>query len=524
VSDKSQTTLSQKSALIFFGLILGIVLLEIGLRVAGFVITSSQEIVNQFSLRAKDSYVIMCLGESTTFFGGNDSYPRQLEEVLKEKCSAGKFIVLNKGLPGTRTPAIMADLEKKLDKYNPDLVITMMGINDGLGTSVYQDIPGIKFKLFLENFRVYKLALLLKDHILLKVAEVKGRGGRKMGSESRFLLLTEENESHTPRAEASLIKDRKINPRSGEANLELITLHANQENWRSLVPLAREAAEARPEIRPQLSEQLIRIANTCDLRGIFEEVEQLYKSAIEIYPEGDRAYAQLSQYYRKRERFEEAEKMGEKAIGINPQNDTALINLGQIYSMREDWEKGEEMYKRAVEVNPQRIYPLFQLLRRYLEVGRYKEAEDICKKAIEANPENDRLLVLLVQCFEKQGKMELAREYSKKAADLRTYYYNQATARNYQQLHRITAGRGIQLVCVQYPMRSLDNLKRMLPNNDGIIFVDNDQSFKEAVRLEGYNNYFTDYFGGDFGHCTPRGNRLLAENIADIILSEVIVR
>jgi lysophospholipase L1-like esterase len=27
--------------------------------------------------------------------------------------------------------------------------------------------------------------------------------------------------------------------------------------------------------------------------------------------------------------------------------------------------------------------------------------------------------------------------------------------------------------------------------------------------------------GGDFGHCTPKGNRLLAENIAQTILKEV---
>jgi hypothetical protein len=28
-------------------------------------------------------------------------------------------------------------------------------------------------------------------------------------------------------------------------------------------------------------------------------------------------------------------------------------------------------------------------------------------------------------------------------------------------------------------------------------------------------------FGGDFGHCTPEGNRLLAENITEVILKRV---
>ena len=117
--------------------------------------------------------------------------------------------------------------------------------------------------------------------------------------------------------------------------------------------------------------------------------------------------------------------------------------------------------------------------------------------------------------------MELARESYKKADDLRSSYYNPATARNYQHLRRIISGRNIQLVCVQYPMRSLDNLKRIFPDNDDIVFVDNEKIFKKAVRIDGYNKYFEDVFAGDFGHCTRRGNRLLAENIADIILSEV---
>jgi len=39
-----------------------------------------------------------------------------------------------------------------------------------------------------------------------------------------------------------------------------------------------------------------------------------------------------------------------------------------------------------------------------------------------------------------------------------------------------------------------------------------------------YNDYFTDMFAGDFGHCTRKGNRLLAENIANVILKEYFHR
>ena len=70
-------------------------------------------------------------------------------------------------------------------------------------------------------------------------------------------------------------------------------------------------------------------------------------------------------------------------------------------------------------------------------------------------------------------------------------------------------------------MRSIESLKKIFEGQTGVIFVDNERIFKDAVKREGYKEYFKDMFGGDFGHCTPKGNRLLAENIADVILKEV---
>lgn len=61
----------------------------------------------------------------------------------------------------------------------------------------------------------------------------------------------------------------------------------------------------------------------------------------------------------------------------------------------------------------------------------------------------------------------------------------------------------------------------MFGDTQDIIFVDNEKIFKQAVKKSSYDEYFTDNFAVDFGHCTPKGNRLLAENIANVILREV---
>jgi hypothetical protein len=70
-------------------------------------------------------------------------------------------------------------------------------------------------------------------------------------------------------------------------------------------------------------------------------------------------------------------------------------------------------------------------------------------------------------------------------------------------------------------MRDIQHLKDIFQDYaKGIMFVDNKSVFEEAIRQGSYVEYFRDMFGGDFGHCTNKGNRLLAENIADAIVKE----
>jgi hypothetical protein len=44
--------------------------------------------------------------------------------------------------------------------------------------------------------------------------------------------------------------------------------------------------------------------------------------------------------------------------------------------------------------------------------------------------------------------------------------------------------------------------------------------FKAALKTSSYKEYFMDMFEGDFGHCTRKGNKLLAENIAEVLIKE----
>ena len=74
---------------------------------------------------------------------------------------------------------------------------------------------------------------------------------------------------------------------------------------------------------------------------------------------------------------------------------------------------------------------------------------------------------------------------------------------------------------MQYPLRGVESLKNILTSIKKIIFVENKSNFQEALKQAEYSNYFSDTFGGDFGHCTRMGNRLIAENLSNVILKEI---
>ena len=275
-----EKTNKQKIFLILFGILLTFALLEIGLRLGGFLLSS-----NRFNNRIdynNETYVVLCLGESTTAkLPGENSWPEELEISLNQRNKKIKFQVVNEGLIGVTSTYIISHIEENLVRYKPDMVITMMGIND--------NDPYVRYeKGFFENLRTLELFRLLKSHLESKIKDLDDK-------------------------------------------------------------------------------------------------------------------------------------------------------------------------KQEVLVN---------------------------------------------------------KEIS---------YYNSSTYNNYQTLYNILNERKVKLVIMQYPMRNVKEFKNMFDEEQqqNVIFVSNEENFKKALENASYDDYFTDHFAGDFGHCTLKGNMLIAENVADVVLNEL---
>lgn len=506
-----KNSLHQKIALILFGLFLTIAILEIGLRIGGFIILSIQEYRNQQSIKQKGSFRIMCLGESTT----QGQYPPYLEEILNQRNIGIKFSVIDKGMVGVRTATIVSQVESYLDEYHPDIVVAMIGINDGGIHIPYEKPSSSKPILLLRSFRVYKLTRLIWLHLVERTKE--------------FM----DNKQITVSRSGSL-QDRFKEPGSEESG----------------VMVSKDSLNGAQEINSNNDTQYKTLGWKCLEQGLFQEAIEYFKKELEIHPMDDEACVELGKAHRKLQQHQQAEMYLKRAMELNPNNEQLYVELAWFYEDKGLSQKAEECYKKALELNSENDIVWHDLGYLYESQGHAESAEECYKKAIKLKPSWEICLGML---YHDQGKLreaeksyeealgfgsesayralatlytemgydERAEECYSKINELSSNKYDSIPAENYIRLKNILDRRKVKLVCVQYPMRNVEPLKKIFEEQTNIYFVDNNEIFREALKRECYKEYFRDRFAGDFGHCTSKGNRLLAENIANVILKEI---
>jgi len=501
--------MGHKALMCLLGFILFLVLLESGLRAGGFIILSYQDHRNKVSLKQQGAYRILCLGESTT----QNQYPPVLEQMLNRNNRNIKFSVIDQGRAATNTSVILLHLESYLNVYRPDMVVVMMGINDRGVHIAYEKPSNFRIVLFLRSLRTYKLARLLGSRITSRTRE------RQPGLAHARLEEGCASLEDGIRKEEALRKTIRLNPGNDKAYAELGRIYYDVGYFKKAYDAFKKAIESNPG----------NDAAYVGLGWVYHDLwqtrndEACFKKAIEVNPGNDAAYVGLGWLYHERGQFDKSEEFLKKAIALNPGNDKAYFELGSLYYTFERPEKAEKLFQKAIELNARNDMAYAMLGRLYYRKGLVPQAAACFKNALEADVGNkSQFYAALGTLYAEMKRFPSAQESYNNANRLRLNSYNSATADNFLRLKEILDSRNIKLVCVQYPMLSVEPLKRIFKEDgEGILFVDNEQTFKNGVIKAGYRSYFTDMFSGDFGHCTDKGNQLLAENIARIICSAV---
>lgn len=341
--------------------------------------------------------------------------------------------------------------------------------------------------------------------------------------------------------EGLLLRGLKAKPANIEAHLHIAGWYREVGRYSDAERVLKNAAAIDPaDERPYL------IRATCaEIQKHHEETERAYKRAIELAPGNLDACCDLARFYRDRNSMDLCKETLLQGFARNPGSSQAAHHLGCWYknalSLKNRWkdngdeerEKAEYYFRRALELDASNPCPYIELAYLQKEAGDYSQVESLFKKALEVDPGYCDAYFELSRWLWSQGEyrrsyrmfdtaleMNPKNNYFEPARNIGFNSFNPVTRENFQTCKEIVSSRGKVLILVQYPTIPVSILERLLGDDrEGIIFVDNENTFREAVAAESYNAYFRDSYGTSFGHCTARGNRLLAARIADAILS-----
>lgn len=540
----------QRLAVLALGCLALVLGLELGLRALALGFALRQRSLDPELVGSEQALTVLCIGESTTAMGGQYAWPNQLQELLQERMPAKRVVVINEGTPGVDSSILLGRLEANLERYQPDIVAAMMGANDVYtGAIPWKQTPMAERRgPELKTWKlVEQLALTLRagrDHegSLDPVAAVRwnrvegeGCGAQSAGSWS----------------DQRVVRRARAAAREGDPERALGLLQA--------------AAEERPE-SALLHEELGVVLRFV---GRLDEAEVALERALALDPEAASVHMELASVVSARCQKEErstpclavdgqdaVERHLRAALALDPTREatwTHLIHrlqgigrreeaLATIDDYRERYPEGGEqvatilttllaeagrygdligVLEGSFEDDAGCSFDLPLLARAYREVGRATDARTVEAGLLERCGDDARVLARLAEHFQSAGEQAQLAEVERRLHALSHRSYCPLTHRSYERLSASLGDRGILLVAVQYPTCPIEGLGRYLQPRPGIVMVDNERVFEEAVEREGYDAIFVDHCYGPFGHATRRGNRILAEQVAAAIVQAI---
>lgn len=428
---------------------------------------------------ATDDFVVLTLGESTTAGVTADVWPEQLEKLLQEKYPARIVKVINKALPGTNTSVLVGNLESQIKSIRPDIIVSMMGINDTerMVTKSSAYIPNTKKDIFISQ-RFFRIAGRVTEGWLHRFYDL---------SISRDAeILNKKAEQYRLNGEFEL---------SEKYFLRCITLEPNNAGHYVMLAIAY-----------------------IDMQRLHEAEETLLRARV-VDPTSEGVYTELGSYYRDNGRIDLAEKFFLKALTINPEYGLAY----GAYATLLHWYKNDPgaamgMYEKSIALYPGLLAPYLELADIYRNARRYDEALALYKNVLSRDPDNALAKREMINTkAAKSGGVAVG--VSIFAGETIVNELPAITIENYRRMIGLASRYRIPVIAVQYPLASAEPLKKMVAEIAGmpgvtVEIADNQKNFQEALKNMKYNDLFTDYFGGNFGHTTREGSRLIAESVA----------
>jgi lysophospholipase L1-like esterase len=472
----------------FTGLLLTLLLLEIGLRIFGYYYEKTHEKI--FERHEGTEYVILCIGDSfTAGMGAPDGrgYPAQLETVCLEK--TGRSIqVANRGMVSANTSMIMEQLPENLKEVKPDMIICMMGgANDwnywgekNLDKVEFEEQSNSALADFFYSLRVYKLVKLISY---------------KLSNKQDYSILQEEH-----------LKER-------EKKIEQLTAKIEADRQKG---------------KPGL-EDINKLGGFLSKQGKQWEAAEWYRLGIQYYPGEGNLYINLNNEYSLLGEYEKGINWLRR--GLERTGDPYFFHLIYLHYMKYgEYDKALHWLFTGLK-NAPTYSPFYRDLIICSQLKTEPKWADSVQYYIEQYPDaaqeglkilrQDPYLMNFGHMISPHSEKDIQKQKSFKRAWIRS---------DYMELIRICQANDIKLVLMTYPpfpsatyeelYRPVNELIREIARENKILLVDNDKRFESLgdKKKEYYHSPGVD------DHPTEKGYGLMASYICNAIVDAGLIK
>jgi tetratricopeptide (TPR) repeat protein len=154
VSSDRRSRWTRRALALALGLVVALGLVEVGARLLVLAASHWATAPRSVAFTEDGQVRILCLGDSMTA----GMYPRHLQRYLDRERPGVDFLVVDKGLSGSITSEVMALLPEALATFDPAIVVTMLGFNDGRAVLPFAAAP-VEDRPLLRSLRLARMAL-----------------------------------------------------------------------------------------------------------------------------------------------------------------------------------------------------------------------------------------------------------------------------------------------------------------------------------------------------------------------------
>lgn len=505
------------------------------MRLSGIGYNYLQKKQNPFVRDNRTEKLILCIGESTTAWGLSESYPTQLQIKLNQLYGDNKFLVVNEGVAATNTSVILESIKLKIDKYKPDYLITMMGINDVWAISetlsIFEEIKILKlFRLLFINIEnYYKTRSKITKEITNTPPSRSPIAIHKPNTEKFHHLIqlatSAEQQKNFSSAEMYYSRAEKENVFSAQYNYNMANIKlelgkkTEAKKYFSKYTNLENTAEANNSVGKLY---IIKYGITdTEARTL---AEKSLKKSLELDPNYIESLRYLGMiYFQNKADHPKAQIYLERAyILLGSRTPDVVGFLADVYLVAGRKEDAETVLKSGLYEPGDVFFIWSRLINLYNDSEKFKEAEEFLELAFKKFPNNPRLYDIKKQVWARQNKKYNMFD-EKKVYSVKNYLAYPATQKNYIAAAEIIQNYGIRHIAMQYPRRNVNELKELLKSFPKTVFIENKATFENALKNKNYTDLFTDTFGEDFGHATLLGNQLIADQIIKTLQKENIL-